>query len=206
MGSKQTTGLTFAIGTRIKNLRIERKLSLHAVSKVSGISVNALSRIERNVSLPSISTLHKIAEALNVSITHFFQDRVCQKKVIFCKRDQNIQIPFLRGAWQGLACEQFSGGIQPFLLTLEAGGGSGRFMMLHSGNEFVYCLEGQLEYEVEQERYLLEAGDTLLFLGHQKHRWRNAGKGPCRALIVLFDVPENIQKGEVLFLDELSAS
>ncbi len=192
------------LGKRIKELRLDRKLSLYAVSKSSGISMNALRRIERNLTSPSIGTLYKIAEVFNVPMGQFFQENVSQEKVVFCKKEQNVQMPFLRGIWEGLGCTQFSGGIQPFLLTLEAGGGSGRFKICHSGNEFVYCLEGQIEYEIEGARYLLEPGDTLMFLGNQQHRWRNAGKECCRALIVLFELTQRSHRGEVTFLEEHS--
>lgn len=189
------------LGQRIKELRLERKLSLYAVSKSSGISMNALRRIERNLTSPTISTLYKIAEVFNVPMMQFFQENVSKEKVVYCQKEQNVQLPFLRGIWEGLGCNQFSGGIQPFLLTLEAGGGSGRLKICHSGIEFVYCLEGQIEYEIEGARYLLEPGDTLMFLGNQQHRWRNAGKERCRVLIVLFDLTQRSNRGEVSFLE-----
>lgn len=190
------------LGARIKELRLQRNLSIRAISRLSGISINALSRIERNLSSPSVSTLYQIAEALNVPMIRFFQDSSQQQDVIFCKKDQSIKIPFLRGFWESLRCEQFAGGIQPFLLTLEAGGGSGHFKMLHSAEEFVYCLRGQIEYEVEKERFLLEPGDSLMFSARLKHRWRNAGKDLCQALIVLFDRPEELKQGEILFVED----
>jgi uncharacterized cupin superfamily protein len=75
--------------------------------------------------------------------------------------------------------------MEPLLLTLEPGANSGQYTMLHSGDEFVLCLGGQLEYEVEKQRFLLEAGDSLLFAARLQHRWRNAYKGTTRVLIVL---------------------
>lgn len=191
------------LGARIQELRLEKKLSIRAVSRLSGISPNALSRIERNLTSPSISTLYKIAEALNVPMIRFFDYRLQHEKVLYCKKDQSIKFPFLRGVWEGLSCEQFSEGIQPFLLTLELGGGSGRFLMFHSGDEFVYCLKGQIEYEVEKKRYLLEEGDSLMFPANHRHRWRNAGKERCQALIILFDLPQSLREQEIQSVEEV---
>jgi quercetin dioxygenase-like cupin family protein len=57
--------------------------------------------------------------------------------------------------------------------------------VVHNGHEFVYCLEGRLIYEIEEQLYLLEPGDSLLFEAHLPHRWMNAESVPSRSLLVL---------------------
>jgi transcriptional regulator with XRE-family HTH domain len=141
--------------------------------------------IERSLTSPSVSTLYKIAEALGVPITAFFRLEPPKQDVVFRKSDQRSRVDFPRGAWEGLGGESFVGGVEPLLLTLEVGANSGQLGMLHSGHEFVMCLEGLLEYEVEGNRYLLETGDSLLFAAQLQHRWRNAYKGKTIVLIVL---------------------
>jgi quercetin dioxygenase-like cupin family protein len=47
------------------------------------------------------------------------------------------------------------------------------------------CLRGQLEYQVEGEIYLIEAGDSLLFCSHLRHKWRNPGPHVTNAIFVL---------------------
>ena len=71
--------MAFNLGQRIKELRLERKLSLSAVSKSSGISMNALRRIERNLASPTIGMLYKIAEVFNVPLVKFVQENVSQE-------------------------------------------------------------------------------------------------------------------------------
>jgi transcriptional regulator with XRE-family HTH domain len=173
------------VGGRLRELRQERGMSMRALGRASGLSTNALSMIERGRTSPSVSTLYKISEALGVPITAFFRLEPPKQDVVFRKANERRSVPFPRGVWEGLGGESFVGGLEPFLLTLEVGASSGRFGMLHSGHEFVLCLEGSLEYEVEEERYLLEAGDSLLFAAQLQHRWRNAGKSPCRVVIAL---------------------
>jgi quercetin dioxygenase-like cupin family protein len=81
----------------------------------------------------------------------------------------------------------------PFMLTLENGASSGPSQMAHSGHEFVFCLRGQLEYQVEGQIYLLEAGDSLLFAAQLKHRWHNPGGLVTNALIIISDYSEGDQ-------------
>lgn len=61
------------LGERIKELRKSRKLSQDKLSEQIGIDPKHLSRIEVGSSYPSLSTLEKIAIALNVEIKEFFE-------------------------------------------------------------------------------------------------------------------------------------
>jgi DNA-binding XRE family transcriptional regulator len=173
------------VGDRLRELRQERGMSMRGLARASGLSTNALSMIERGRTSPSVSTLHKIAGALEVPVTAFFRLEPPRQAVVFCGVDGRKRIPFPRGLWEGLGGEHFVGGVEPFMITLESGASSGPFGMLHTGHEFVICLSGQLEYEIENERYSLTAGDSLLLAAQKRHRWRNPGKGTANALIVL---------------------
>lgn len=185
MELSETGVISVDVGSRLRQLRQERDMSMRALARASGLSTNALSMIERGRTSPSVSTLYKISEALGVPITAFFRIEPPKQEIVFRKSDDRRRVPFPRGMWEGLGGESFVGGLEPFLLTLEVGASSGRFGMLHSGHEFVFCLEGTLEYEVEDQRYLLEAGDSLLFAAQLRHRWRNAGKSKCQVVIAL---------------------
>ena len=57
--------------------------------------------------------------------------------------------------------------------------------MVHSGVEFVFCLKGRLLYTIENQTFLLEPGDSLLFEASQSHRWKNADTTPTRSLLIL---------------------
>jgi len=173
------------VGERLRELREERDLSIRALGRLSGLSANALSVIERGKSSPSVSTLYKVADALEIPVTAFFQSEHSRHDIVPIKGSQRNRIPFHRGLWEGLGGEKFTGRVEPFMLTLEAGATSGRFPMDHSGHEFVFCLRGQLEYTVEGETYHLEAGDSLLFSADLEHEWRNPGENVTNVLFVL---------------------
>jgi quercetin dioxygenase-like cupin family protein len=75
--------------------------------------------------------------------------------------------------------------LEPFVVTLKPGAGSGSQVMIHAGHELVYCLQGEVEYEVVGQRYRLAAGDALLFEARLAHRWRNPCNDPAIFLMVL---------------------
>ena len=173
------------VGTRLRELRQERGLSMRSLARLSGLSTNALSMVERRKTSPSVSTLYKLSEALEVPITAFFRTEPPRQAIVFRKATERTQVEFQRGIWAGLGGESFVGRVEPFMLTLEAGATSGPHGLVHSGHEFVICLEGQLEYEVEDQRYSLQPGDSLLFASKMRHRWRNPGKSVTNVLFVL---------------------
>ena len=173
------------ISNRLKEIREERGLSIRALGRLSGLSANALSVIERGLSSPSVSTLYKISTALEIPVTAFFEDIPAQQDVVLVKSTERKRIPLHRGLWEGLGGEQFEGTVEPFMVTLEAGTSSGRFPMAHSGHEFVFCLRGELVYEVSEQSYHLEAGDALVFSAALEHKWHNPGTNVTNALIIL---------------------
>jgi transcriptional regulator with XRE-family HTH domain len=173
------------VGVRLRELRESRKTSMRGLAARSGLSANALSMIERGRTSPSVSTLYKLADALGVPITEFFDPQSDKQNIILVKMDQRTRVPFSRGVWEGLGGERFTGRVEPFVLTLESGASSGQHTMVHTGHEFVYCLRGQLEYLVEKQLFELEAGDSLLFAAQLNHRWHNPGKTVTNALLVL---------------------
>jgi transcriptional regulator with XRE-family HTH domain len=173
------------VGSRLRTIREERKISIRGLARKSGLSANALSMIERGKTSPSVSTLYKLADALGLPITTFFGEEIEKNTVVFVKADGRSRVPFQRGVWEGLGGENFVGRIEPFVLTLESGANSGIHTMVHTGHEFVFCLRGQLEYQVEDEFYILDPGDSLIFSAHLRHRWRNVGGTVCNALFLL---------------------
>lgn len=179
------------VGESLRRLREARTMSMRALAKVSGLSANALSMIERGRTSPSVSTLYKLADALDVPVTAFFGNPVERQQVIFLRAVDRARLPIVRGSWEGLGGEKFVGRVEPFVLTLETGADSGPAPLVHTGHEFVFSLTGSLEYQVEERYYLLSPGDSLLFASHLRHHWRNAGQGPATVLIVLSGFSES---------------
>jgi transcriptional regulator with XRE-family HTH domain len=178
------------IAKRLKDLREERRMSMRDLAVRSGLSANAISTIEAGKVSPSVSTLYKIAEAMSVPVTAFFSQKTDKSKMVFIKAGERTRLPFQRGTWEGLGGVRFVGRVEPFLLTLENGGSSGPNPMVHTGHEFVFCLRGRFEYEVEGRVFPMEAGDSLLFAAHLEHRWRNTSDTVANALIILSDFSE----------------
>ncbi len=194
MALYQHDAVSVNIGERLRELREARNISMRTLAGRSGLSANALSMIERGRASPSVSTLYKLAEALGVSITTFFATDIERKQIVFLKADARPHVSFSRGVFEGLGGEQFVGRVEPFMLTLENSANSGPRSMTHTGHEFVFCLRGELEYQIERQIFLLGPGDSLLFAANLKHKWKNPGRNVATALIII----SGFEEGEEL--------
>jgi transcriptional regulator with XRE-family HTH domain len=180
------------VASRLLEIRQGRGLSLRALADVSGLSVNAISRIERGESSPTVTSLQRLASALDVPLMEFFMVDPPHATVIVRAGER------LRTRTDGVLIESLGTGLPgqqlgPFLMTLEPGASGGEEPIAHGGEEFVHCLEGEAEYLVDDGWHALAEGDSLLFLAHQRHMCRNAGTARARLLIVILAPEEEIQ-------------
>ncbi|HRQ40758.1 MAG TPA: cupin domain-containing protein [Chloroflexota bacterium] len=172
------------VGQRLRTLREQQGLSLRALAEQCGLSVNAISLIERGETSPTVSSLHQLATALGVPITSFFEDQQTQA-VVFTRPSTR-----LRSEANGVVLESLGIGLrqqqlEPFHITIAPGAGNLDQAVTHAGEEFVYCLSGQIEYHIGGRLFLLEAGSSLLFEASLPHCFCNSGDGPAE-LIMLF--------------------
>ena len=179
------------LGIRIRTIRLVRQFSLRALAERSGLNVNTLSMIENDKTSPSVSTLQLLAAALNVPITAFFETDEPKSRFACHKESARSKIAFAHGKMEDLGAGMMRRGAEPFVVNLEPGAESGSTPIVHTGREFVYCLEGKIAYMIEDETIVLEAGDSLLFEAHLPHRWKNIGKTPSRSILVLCPTDAN---------------
>ena len=87
-------------------------------------------------------------------------------------------------------------GVEPLLITLKPKADSGKSPIVHTGREFVYCLDGHITYFIDNQPYPLEPGDSLMFEAYLPHRWRNEAETESRLLLVLCPMDERDQPTE----------
>jgi transcriptional regulator with XRE-family HTH domain len=173
------------VGQQIRSLRQGQGLSLRALAERCGLSANAISLIERGENSPTVSSLHLLAQALNVSITDFFETQH-EEAVVFVQPETR-----LRSTANGIIMESLGIGLrnqqlEPFLITLAPLSGNLDQPVTHAGEEFVYCLEGTLEYAIKDRVYRLVPGAALLFDAQLDHCFCNVGTEPAVVLMIFY--------------------
>lgn len=179
------------VGSSVRVLRMRHGLSIRQLARQSGISVNTLSLIENGRTSPTASTLQQLAAALGLSVAAFFETGVRQENVVYVKSGQRRRVTFDYGTIENLGAGFINSAVEPFVVTLEAGAGSGPQATVHTGYEFVLCLRGGIVYRIDDRTYLLRQGDSLLLESHLPHCWHNVENKPSEFLLVLSPTDTN---------------
>lgn len=195
-------GVHIDVGRCLRELRLRRELSMRSLADQSGLNVNTLSLIENGKTSPSVSTLQQLASALDVPITAFFEASIRKQNISFQKAGQRSLTEITSGTLEDLGAGLTLLGGQPFLLTLEPGATSGPIPIVHTGREFVFCLEGRLSYIIEDQVYQLDPGDSLLFESFLPHCWQNSGETASRSLLVMCPADDSDRPTERHFNSE----
>lgn len=172
------------VGKTIRLLRMDRNFSLRDLSKRCGLSLNAISKIERGEASPTVGSLHQLASALGVQITDLFRQEIHEYAVFV----RDLEATIMKS--DGLTIESLGSGLpnqqlEPFNMIVDPSTSNISDPVSHSGEEFVYCLRGRLEYFVGEDSFILEPGDRLLFKASQPHCWRNIGSEQAEVILVL---------------------
>ena len=171
--------LASTIGARLRSYRAERGLTIAQLADRSGISKGMLSKIENLHTSVSLSTLARLADALSIPVTAFFRGLEEEHDAYFVPYGRGLEITPARSP-KGLVYELLgetrgpNKRIEPIRVRLDEQVEAFPLYQ-HSGTEFIYMLEGSLEYGYGNSRYKLNPGDSLVFEGEVPH-------GPTRLI------------------------
>jgi len=181
--SSPTEDVIASIGPKVRQLRRQKNLSLQQLAERAGLSAAAIHKIERNGMVPTITTLMKLAAALNRSVAYFVDEepseaailvRSDERKKVFTSKER-LDLAGITGPYG----QFFMAGA---VATIDPEADSGPKPMEHPGEELVFMLEGSLCFTVEGEEYMLRRGDALHFRTDRPHRWWNPSSRPARAV------------------------
>jgi transcriptional regulator with XRE-family HTH domain len=175
------------IGERIKRKREQQSLQLNDLARKVGISPSALSQIERAKSYPSIITLKQIAESLYTTVGELLGENESDSNNPVFRKDENL-----------LICENESGAemfllsqsnlnkqVDTFLLRFSEKSTSYEILKTISGYMYGYMVSGELQFEIDNKSYVIQAGDSIYFNTKRNFRFENLYDGNSELLCVL---------------------
>ena len=192
---QKTHNYSLTIGRRIRELRKNKALTIKEMASGVGLSVGLISQIENQQVTPAISTLMKISFFLGVDITHFFQAEekrqsftVVRGKERFTSSRRGVGEKFDLGyTYEALAFKQAKKHMEPFIVTFDLKEKENMAFFSHEGEEFIYVIEGRIEFCIEDKGTILEENDSLYFDSSKLHGYRAMGSHPCRAMVVVYN-------------------
>jgi transcriptional regulator with XRE-family HTH domain len=195
-GAPARPALERYLGGVIRALRQRDRLTIADVASQAGISRGMLSKIENGQAAMSLDTLSRVSQALGVSMAHMFRDYELPAGGAQLVRAREGMEVVRRGTKRGhtyhlLAYDKGPRkSFEPFLVTMDDA--SEVFPSFeHPGTEFIYLLEGKIEYRHGKQTYLLEPGDALTFRGDVPHGPERLIRTPIHLLSVIVYAAED---------------
>ncbi|HKS44864.1 MAG TPA: XRE family transcriptional regulator [Amycolatopsis sp.] len=173
------------MGRTIRTIRHRRKLTLVQLAASTGLSHSFLSQVERGLAQPSMTSLHRIAEALNATqdlLIAGANDAFDGPEVAVLRAGEGVPIPMVDTSKGSARQLPSSPGFFPTEYTW-IDKEFGQFFA-HAGNEFLYLAEGMIEVDLGKATYVLEPGDCVRYPGRLPHRFRGLGRDRTRVLMV----------------------
>jgi transcriptional regulator with XRE-family HTH domain len=170
--------MDLAVGSRIRDLRREHRLSLETIADRTDLSIGFLSQIERGLSSPSLRVLATLADVLGVGIAGLFGAKPNTDAAsggVVTRRMQRAELTLWRTgiSKQLLSPAGTDGRLNLFLVHLEPGGNTGDELYTHDGEEAGLVLEGEMILTVDSETWTLKQGDSFRFASRRPHRFSN---------------------------------
>lgn len=163
------------IGSKIKELRTSKKMTLKELSEKTDLSIGYLSQLERGLTSVAISSLENISKALDTELSYFFEPPTANNKRITRSFEQKLSIvENERFIYYNLGNDVETKNISPFLITILPNTTTEeKIPYTHEGEEFVYVLEGVLTVFLENQKHELYPGDSMHINSTLKHNWDN---------------------------------
>ncbi len=177
------------IGAKIRALRAGLGINAADLAQRAGISAGMVSKIENGQISPSLATLQALSEALNVPIASLFAGVEERRDCSHVRAGQGVVIE-RRGTKVGhryeLLGHSLSGdlSVEPYLITLSAEAEPYTGFQ-HEGVEFLYMLEGEVDYRHADRTYRLAPGDALFFDAGAPHGPERLLNRPMRYLSII---------------------
>ncbi|RXT05820.1 cupin domain-containing protein [Ammoniphilus sp. CFH 90114] len=172
------------ISERIREIRTEKRITLKEMSEITGLSISFLSQVERGTSSLAITSLEKIALALDIPMSKFFMDLNNTQFVIRKVDQKELKVDFSSATLIRLAGEFPERKMDPLIMELQPAQNEKRFNQ-HSGEEFYYVLDGEVDFTIEEEVFHLKKGDAIHFPSHIPHLITNPLSTPSKLICVL---------------------
>jgi transcriptional regulator with XRE-family HTH domain len=131
------------VGQRLRTFRERQGWSLRVLAEQCGLSINAISRIERGENSPTVSSLQRLASALAVPITDFFLE-LPKQSAYYIRNGNGKQVLYDCYLVEHLGGDLPGQQLEPFLYSIEPGCKSAATPVSHPGEEFIHCITGEL--------------------------------------------------------------
>jgi transcriptional regulator with XRE-family HTH domain len=182
------------IGSKIRRIRQERRMTLQTLADATGLSKPLLSQIENEQVIPPLATLLRIAKAFRVPLQSFFQEEGSSSRCVLTRAGESRRMlrrpaenetpaPY---TYLSLAHGKKNRSLEPFLVEVDVHEWQEEMMVSHEGEEFIFLLEGEINPHYADQIYSMSPGDSVYYDSAEPHAIVARGTVRPRTVAVLF--------------------
>lgn len=178
--------MSTALGEKLREIRIQRGLTLEELANRCELSKGFISQVERDMTSPSIATLTDMLECLGTSLKEFFSDD-SHEPVVYAPQDMFEKSDEVLGhhiTWLVPSAQKNQ--MEPILMELAPGGRSPEQPPSES-EEFGYVLKGQVTLVAGKKRYTVKKGSSFCLHPAVSHYVENSSAS--KAVIMWISTP-----------------
>ena len=170
------------LGALIRKRRKKLGLTLQALCDDAGLSVGFLSQVERGQATPSLGTLAQIAHGLDVGLEYFIVTPKPADSLTRAGARPQFSIDGSAMMYEAISTALPGAELSSFLLHVPPGYTSE--VVSHEGEELIFLIEGGITQTLGGQRFILQQGDSLHYVGSTPHSWSNETDAITRILWV----------------------
>jgi transcriptional regulator with XRE-family HTH domain len=183
--ARNATAHATNLGSRLREVRRERGITLRQVAAAAGVTESFVSQVERGTANPSVATLRRMAEALGETMASLFVGTETTGMVVRAGERRRLHHPS-GSEEEYLLTPQSAKSLEIIYAVLREGAGSGSEPYAHQADEeCVIVIAGQLDVGVNGELHHLDTGDALLLDPKLPHSYHNPGPGSSTTIWVM---------------------
>lgn len=174
------------VGNRLKAIRAQKTLTLDEVAKLTDVSKPMLGQIERGQSIPTITTLSKIATGLKVPMSTFLKEEEPEFTVA------DLQTKNLIEEQNGLmrVCTMFPydpvRNVEIFYMEVDSGCKHESDKHMEGTEEYLLLLRGKMDLTVGEKTVTLHKQQAVRFRADLHHAYNNPYGESCAAYNLIF--------------------
>lgn len=195
-------------GTKLRAKRQRQKMTLKQLSEKTGLSISLLSEIERGLAQPSMSSLKRIVQAMDLSMFNFIEEQTDQNGnlgrptlqpkrpaspdaytqdivTVRAAKRKKLMYPGFPALFE-LLTPDLNRMIEILYGKFEPGFNSGPEPIKDPpGEKCAFIIKGCLEMKIGEKTVRLEEGDSIYYPGDAQVSLRVIGDKACHSILVV---------------------
>src|SRR5579875_1702980 len=180
----------YEIGSKLRRLRLRKKIALAELGKHTGLSASMLSQLENGKLIPTLPTLSRIAMVFDVGLEHFFDGNGSRRVFVMSRAHERLRFPeradTLKPAFffEVLVSAAVDKRIYAYIAEFPLRTAEEVAEHEHEGWELIHVLSGVLAIRYGSEDHILESGDSVYFDASEPHSYRGQSEPAAQALVI----------------------